>query len=215
MDSAIVERSINSSDLTPEGDLEMQNTVNKPDDFAPLASVSEESNDDLRINKDRKIAPVPRLNLSLCLCSTDDSGKADSLSLSRSLSSNSNDKPTFRSLSSSSSSSKPLFAFLPSPIASPSSSPSRSSKSKKQQQLSSPMSPRRRRKKEREVLIRKVVHVVSSPFPYMILILLVAMIVMMFVDIMPISALICVSAMCMVVSVVVGNHWRHKKVCFP
>jgi hypothetical protein len=29
---------------------------------------------------------------------------------------------------------------------------------------------------------------------------------------MPISALICVSAMCIVVTVVVGNHWRNKKV---
>jgi len=58
----------------------------------------------------------------------------------------------------------------------------------------------------------KVVHVVTSPFPYMVLVLLAAMIVMIFVDVMPISALICVSAMAMVVSVVVGNHWRHQKV---
>ena len=74
------------------------------------------------------------------------------------------------------------------------------------------MSPRKRRRKEREVLIGKVVYVVSSPFPYMVLILLAAMIMMIFVDVMPISALICVSAMCIVVTVVVGNHWRNKKV---
>ena len=51
----------------------------------------------------------------------------------------------------------------------------------------SPMSPRRRRAMERESMIEKVRHMVSSPFPYMILILLVVMIIMIFVDIMPIA----------------------------
>lgn len=51
----------------------------------------------------------------------------------------------------------------------------------------SPMSPRRRRALERESMIEKVRHMVSSPFPYMILILLVVMIIMIFVDIMPIA----------------------------
>lgn len=53
--------------------------------------------------------------------------------------------------------------------------------------MTSPMSPRRRRAMERESMIEKVRHMVSSPFPYMVLILLVIMIVMIFVDIMPIA----------------------------
>ena len=53
--------------------------------------------------------------------------------------------------------------------------------------VASPMSPRRRRAMERESMIEKVRHMVSSPFPYMVLILLVVMIVMIFVDVMPIA----------------------------
>lgn len=55
--------------------------------------------------------------------------------------------------------------------------------------VASPLSPRRRRAMERESMIEKVRHMVSSPFPYMILILLVIMIVMIFIDIMPIAGL--------------------------
>jgi hypothetical protein len=46
----------------------------------------------------------------------------------------------------------------------------------------------------------------------MVLILVALMIVMIFVDVMPISGLICVSAIVMVLCVVVGNHWRNQKV---
>jgi hypothetical protein len=53
--------------------------------------------------------------------------------------------------------------------------------------MASPMSPRRRRAMERESMIEKVRHMVTSPFPYMVLILLVVMIVMIFVDVMPIA----------------------------
>jgi hypothetical protein len=53
--------------------------------------------------------------------------------------------------------------------------------------MTSPLSPRRRRALERESMIEKVRHMVSSPFPYMVLILLVIMIVMIFVDVMPIA----------------------------
>ncbi len=76
----------------------------------------------------------------------------------------------------------------------------------------SPMSPRRRQAKNRENSIKRVVRVVISPFPYMVLILLAAMIVMIFVNVMPISGLICVSSMVMVIAVVVGNHWQNQKV---
>ena len=110
--------------------------------------------------------------------------------------------------------------------------------------LTSPLSPRRRRALERESMIEKVRHMVSSPFPYMVLILLVIMIVMIFVDVMPIAgesynsrslvhvmsayhttsylsyhhtvtyiaALTCISAIVMVVSLVIGNHWRGQHI---
>lgn len=137
---------------------------------------------------------VPELNLSLCACMSDSNASSNYKYSSSMLTSACN--PIFTATSA---------VSATSPMSSPR---SRSSK-----QVTSPMlSPRRRRRKEREVLIGKVVHVVSSPFPYMVLILLAAMIVMIFVDVMPISALICVSSMCIVVTVVLGNHWRHTKV---
>lgn len=74
----------------------------------------------------------------------------------------------------------------------------------------SPSSPRRRRAKkieEREQMIKNVVVVISSPFPYMILLLLATMIVLIFVDVMSIAGLVCVSAIVMIVSLVIGNHW--------
>jgi hypothetical protein len=76
--------------------------------------------------------------------------------------------------------------------------------------MSSPLSPRRQRAREREKLVKRVVKVVSSPVPYVILVLLFAMIVMIFVDIMPISSLICVAAITMVLVVVLGNHWKNS-----
>lgn len=140
---------------------------------------------------------VPELNLSLCACMAD---------------SNSNSSSNYKYSNS-------LLTSACNPIFNTSSavstkSPMSSPRNRSGKQVTSPvLSPRKRRRKEREVLIGKVVHVVSSPFPYMVLILLAAMIVMIFVDVMPISALICVSSMCIVVTVVLGNHWRHTKVC--
>lgn len=78
--------------------------------------------------------------------------------------------------------------------------------------VNSPLSPRKRKQKARDEMINRVVHIVSSPFPYMILLLLAAMIVLIFVDVMPISGLICISAIIMIVSLVVGNHWRGKPI---
>jgi Na+/H+ antiporter NhaD/arsenite permease-like protein len=51
------------------------------------------------------------------------------------------------------------------------------------------MSPRRRRAKDREAMMEQVTYYVSSPFPYMILILLAIMIIMIFVNVMPIAGL--------------------------
>lgn len=68
------------------------------------------------------------------------------------------------------------------------------------------LSPRRRRARAQEQMMQRVVRVVSSPLPYIVLVLLFVMIVMIFVDIMPISSLICVAAIVMVLTVVFGNH---------
>lgn len=91
-------------------------------------------------------------------------------------------------------------------VFSPGSSPGKRS-------MMSPVTPsRRREKKSDRSPMSNLVHVVSSPFPYMVLILLGIMIVMIFVDVMPIASLICVFAMIMVICVVMGNHWRNQKV---
>lgn len=62
--------------------------------------------------------------------------------------------------------------------------------------------------KEEESIIKKVQRIVVSPFPYAMLILMGAMIVLIFVEIMSISGLVCVTAVVMVVVLVLGNHWR-------
>ena len=59
-------------------------------------------------------------------------------------------------------------------------------------------------------MVEQVSHLVTSPFPYMVLILLAVMIVMIFVDVMPIAALTCITAIVMIISLVLGNHWQDK-----
>ena len=57
--------------------------------------------------------------------------------------------------------------------------------------------------------------VVSSPLPYVVLIMLVVMIIMIFVDVISISGVVCISALSMVLVVVVGNHWRGRLILVP
>ena len=57
-------------------------------------------------------------------------------------------------------------------------------------------------------LMKQVTRVVVSPFPYAMLILMGGMIVLIFVEIMSIAGLVCVTAVVMVVVLVLGNHWR-------
>lgn len=73
----------------------------------------------------------------------------------------------------------------------------------------SPLSPRRKRAQEREKIIKHVVRVISSPLPYIVVALLIIMIIMIFVDLMPISALICIIAITMILTLVFGNYWRN------
>ena len=74
------------------------------------------------------------------------------------------------------------------------------------------MSPRRKRAMERSRVVGNVVRFVKSPFPYAVIGLLVAMIIMIFIDVMPIAGLICLFAMIMVVTVVLGNHCRNRHI---
>lgn len=76
----------------------------------------------------------------------------------------------------------------------------------------SPLSPRRRRQRARQQLLRKVVRTIASPAPYVILSLLALMVVLIFVDIMPIAGLVCVMAILMTVVIVFGNHWRDHEI---
>lgn len=57
----------------------------------------------------------------------------------------------------------------------------------------------------------KIVHIISSPVPYFVIVILVAMIIMIFVDVMSISGLVCVTAMLMVMYLVISNHWAGTK----
>ena len=59
-----------------------------------------------------------------------------------------------------------------------------------------------------ENMMKKIRRVVVSPFPYAMLILMGAMIVLIFVEIMSIAGLVCVTAVVMVVVLVLGNHWQ-------
>lgn len=75
-----------------------------------------------------------------------------------------------------------------------------------------PLSPRRQRARQREKMVRRAVRIVASPLPYAILVIFLAMVVMIFVDVMPISGLICVIAILMVLTVVLGNYWKNEVV---
>ena len=77
-----------------------------------------------------------------------------------------------------------------------------------QEKIVSPMSPRRRARMERESRKEKVLNFISSPIPYVAIIIMIAMIVMIFVDIMSITSLVCVTAMLMITVLVFSNHWR-------
>ena len=69
------------------------------------------------------------------------------------------------------------------------------------------------RKKGSESVGSTVARIIVSPLPYIMLILLGVMIVMIFVDVMAISGLICVSAIIMVLTLTYGNHWKGAPMC--
>ena len=57
--------------------------------------------------------------------------------------------------------------------------------------------------------------IVQSPVRFMILFILLVMITLIFVDIMSIASLVCITAMVMIVTLVWGNHWRNQLVYVP
>lgn len=72
------------------------------------------------------------------------------------------------------------------------------------------LSPRRQRAREREKMMTRAVKVVTSPLPYAIIVIFFIMIVMIFIDIMPISGLICTISILMVLTIVFGNYWQNS-----
>jgi hypothetical protein len=68
------------------------------------------------------------------------------------------------------------------------------------------LSPRRKWAQAHSKLAKKVTYTVLAPFPYAVTGLLVLMIAMIFVDVMPISLLVCIFAILMILMVVLGNH---------
>jgi hypothetical protein len=56
---------------------------------------------------------------------------------------------------------------------------------------------------------------VVSPLPYAVLVLLGAMIVMIFVNVLPISGIVCLFAVLMIVAVALGNHLRGQQCWVP
>ena len=63
-------------------------------------------------------------------------------------------------------------------------------------------------RKRSQSSLSSISRVITSPVPYIMLVLLGVMIVMIFVDVMAISGLICVSAIVMVLTLTYGNHWN-------
>lgn len=74
------------------------------------------------------------------------------------------------------------------------------------------LSPRRRKQKEKEEsgysFMTDLSRVMVNPFPYAMLALMFLMIAFIFVDIMSIAGLVCVTSVVMVTLLVFGNHWR-------
>lgn len=57
-------------------------------------------------------------------------------------------------------------------------------------------------------MVKKVVKVLMVPFPYAMLLLMGVMVALIFVDLISIAGLVCITACVMVVTLVLGNHYR-------
>jgi hypothetical protein len=63
------------------------------------------------------------------------------------------------------------------------------------------------REPPKNTIANSVARIITSPFPYAIMILMAMMIALIFVDIMSIAGLVCVTAAVMTLCLVLGNHW--------
>lgn len=61
---------------------------------------------------------------------------------------------------------------------------------------------------EKPTIVKKMAKIILSPFPYAIMMLMAVMIALIFVDVMSIAGLVCVTAVIMTVVLVLGNHWQ-------
>lgn len=62
------------------------------------------------------------------------------------------------------------------------------------------------------IIARKVVKVLMVPFPYAMLLMMGVMVALIFVDLISISGLVCITACVMVVTLVLGNHYRGRNI---
>jgi Na+/H+ antiporter NhaD/arsenite permease-like protein len=77
------------------------------------------------------------------------------------------------------------------------------------------ISPRRQLALEKAKAAKTEDYLVVSPFPYAVPLLLCAMIAMIFAGVLPISGTVCVFSVLMIVTVVVGNHYRGQQTFVP
>ena len=63
-------------------------------------------------------------------------------------------------------------------------------------------------KPKEQTIMKKVAKIIVSPFPYAMMMIMAVMIALIFVDIMSIAGLVCVTAVVMTIILVLGNHWQ-------
>ena len=62
------------------------------------------------------------------------------------------------------------------------------------------------KKPKKQTILKKVAKIIVSPFPYAMM--MAVMIALIFIDIMSIAGLVCVTAVVMTIILVLGNHWQ-------
>lgn len=63
-------------------------------------------------------------------------------------------------------------------------------------------------KPKKQTILKKVAKIIVSPFPYAMMMVMAVMIALIFIDIMSIAGLVCVTAVVMTIILVLGNHWQ-------
>lgn len=61
---------------------------------------------------------------------------------------------------------------------------------------------------KKQTIMKKVAKIIVSPFPYAMMMIMAVMIALIFIDIMSIAGLVCVTAVVMTIILVLGNHWQ-------